>query len=212
MAYWGDVLDTEDKLNGDFKHEEPHKADPVKLVTFKTKASGKVSALSQGFDMVYNKDRSGHAFKSKSELKHNCCDGQLANKVTVTNKDKAWEIAYSPTTLNKDGVVTEFSHDGKFTPSATGETKYENTLSAQTGGYELGPIKPYVTAAFNLVKNGNKKERTFEQTANFVYEKDWNLGYKVELDVAEKTLSSAYGLLAWKNQEWGAAWLRTNCT
>ena len=41
--YWDDVLDNEDKLNGDFKHEEPLKADPLKLVTFKVKAAGSVS-------------------------------------------------------------------------------------------------------------------------------------------------------------------------
>ena len=26
-----------------------------------------------------------------------------------------------------------------------------------------------------------------------------------------KSLQSAQGILAWKNQEWGAAWLRSNC-
>lgn len=45
MAYWNDVLDNEDKLNGDFKHEEPLKADALKLLTFKVKA-GKGSSVS----------------------------------------------------------------------------------------------------------------------------------------------------------------------
>lgn len=104
-----------------------------------------MQALNQGFDMVYNKDRSGHVFKSKSELKHECWEGQSKNKLTVTNSNKAWEMSFAPTSLNKDGVTTEFANEGKFTPSPGGtDNKYEANVSAKTGGYELGPVVPYL--------------------------------------------------------------------
>ena len=31
------------------------------------------------------------------------------------------------------------------------------------------------------------------------------------IDVNNKSLKEAHGIIAWKNQEWGAAWLRSNC-
>jgi len=210
MAYWGDLLDNEDKINGDFKHETPLKADPVKLLAFKAKAAGGDASLNQGFDMVFNKDRSGHVFKSKSELKHACWKKQINSKITVTNKDKAWEFTYAPESLNENGVQTEFANEGNFAPSGTEEKNaYNASISAQTGGYELGPIRPWIRAQFNW---NNKNERDLEQTANFVYEKDFHCAYKVNVDLVGKALTSAFGVLAVKNQEWGAAWLRTNCS
>lgn len=113
--------------------------------------------------------------------------------------------------MNKDGVNTTFAHEGTVTPVAgsNGNNTIAAAVTVQTGGYELGPIKPWFTAAYNY---NSDKSRELEQTGNFVYEKDFHLGYKVNVDLVGKALTSAFGVLAVKNQEWGAAWLRTNCS
>lgn len=148
--------------------------------------------------MVHNKDRTGHTFKSKTELKHIMWDGQLMNKWVITNGNKKVELAYTPASLNKDGVHTELCHDIEIVhqPASKLVFSYAGLISAATGGYKLGPIVPYMYGSFHFTTLGG---RSLENTGNFVYEKDFNLGYKVTGDIVKKSMTECFGFLAVKN-------------
>jgi len=124
----------------------------------------------------------------------------------LTNKDKAWEFAFSPNSLNEDGQNLTIAYEGKHSAAAG---SWESLLSANFGGYKLGPISPFIRFAYTA---NNKKESLLENTGNFVYEKDLHVAYKMEMDLKSKNYyEEAFGALIYKNQTWGAAWLRTNC-
>jgi len=183
MTHWGDILDAEDKLNGDFDIEAPHKDDPVKLLTFKAKHNpNKETSVSMNVDVSAAKEGDGIAFKNKREVKRN--EGEYDYKGTWTSKDESWEANWRPADLNKDGTETTITHTGKIVPNAK-EHAWEGSVGVQTGGFELGPIKPYLGLQFDT---NNKKEHTVEINHNFVYEKDFHVGSATTIDVNNKSL------------------------
>jgi hypothetical protein len=98
-----------------------------------------------GVDVSAAKGGDGIAFKSKWECKRT--EGEVDFKGTWTSKDESWEAQWQPADLNKDGTETTFTHEGKFTPNAK-EHEWEGKLGVQTGGFEIGPIKPYIGVEF----------------------------------------------------------------
>ena len=65
-------------------------------------------------------------------------------KGTWATTEEEWEVNARPEELNKDGHDVTFTHTGKFTPNAKDGDAWEGSLGVQAGGFELGPILPYI--------------------------------------------------------------------
>jgi len=72
----------------------------------------------------------------------------------------------------------------------------------------MGPIRPHFGLQFN---SNHKSEHEVEIHENLIYEKDINIASRTVVNVNDKKLAEAQGMLAWKNQEWGQVWFRSNC-
>lgn len=111
-----------------------------------------------------------------------------------------------PKDLN-DGMNTELISKVKFTPKPEA-MEWEAQVDVKNGGKKMGPIVPHWAASF-VTDHKSKNVGMFH--ANLVYEKDINLATKIDYSLKDSKMNYCGGILAWKNQEWGQLWLRSNC-
>lgn len=72
----------------------------------------------------------------------------------------------------------------------------------------MGPVVPHWALSF---KTNQKNDHIIFGGANIVYEKDIHVASKVDYNMKDSKMTYAGGILAWKNQEWGQLWFRSNC-
>jgi hypothetical protein len=144
MAYFGDILEDNDKRM-DYEVEKPEKLDDIKMLTLKLKsAPTKNVNLSNGVDMVRKGDN--HDMKHKTEIKYKC-SAENSTKWTFSNKDFGLEWNFAPEQLNKDGMHGELEVETKCNPV---KAEWEAKAEFKTGGFELGPITPWLEVSINL--------------------------------------------------------------
>ena len=137
--YFGDVLEDGDKRM-DYEVEKPNHKDAIKLLSLKLKsAPAKNMSLSNGVDMVRGGKEGAFDFKHKTEFKNSCDEQDW--KFVVTNKGFEGELEYTPADFNKDGMHTSIELEGKSTPA---KNAWEGKVELKTGGFELGPMTPWV--------------------------------------------------------------------
>jgi len=133
-------------------------------------------------------------------------EGEFDFKWVITNKDYEVEAEWAPKDLN-DGIETTLGASVKYTPTKDAN-KWEASANVQSGGFDMGPVKPYFGLHFETNHNAEHEVKAHE---NLVYEKDFNVASSMVVDVGNKKLKEAQGILAWKNQEFGQLWFRSNC-
>jgi len=104
-------------------------------------------------------------------------------------------------------METKITSSVKVTPKAD-KNEWEASAGVISGGHNLGPVVANVGLTFNT---NHSSEHEVEIHENLVYEKDFNIASRTVVSVGDKKISEAQGLLAWKNQEWGQVWFRSNC-
>lgn len=144
-GYYGDTLDHVDKVM-DYDHEDVFKQDPLKDLSFKVKSSaGKKTNMSNACDFVKGKTEGSWEVKHKTELKHECCE-QLHSSMTVSNKEFVLGSTWHPADFNNNGQHTSVEAEAKCNP---GKQDWEFKAEAQTGGFELGPVKPWAAVSIS---------------------------------------------------------------
>lgn len=94
------------------------------------------------------------------------------------------------------------------TPKGKEDLDWEGTVGVHSSGIVAGPTVNHVGLDFSTNRAG-EHELSLQQT--HVYEKDFVAASNTVIDVNNKKLGSAFGILQWRNQEWGQAWFRSNC-
>ena len=90
--------------------------------------------------MTAGKTAGTHDVKHKAEFKVKLSD-EHSLKAVGTNKSIESSWTYSPEFLNKDGMNSTVEIEGKFTPK---DNKCHSKAEFKFGGFELGPIKPWM--------------------------------------------------------------------
>jgi hypothetical protein len=162
-------------MMGDYKFKETTKHDDPKMATIKLKANPKKGqSLAIGQDYVRTK--TGYEHKSKTEFVDTACDGQLENKITLTNKDMCYDGLINADALNKDGLRTTIGIQAKQTP---GKKETYTDMWARFGGFEAGPFRPeFLFMGHSTDKEGKRTNGGFFAT-NWLYEKDVNAAFHV---------------------------------
>jgi len=133
--------------------------------------------------MVSGKEPGTYEFKSKTEVGRECPTNKYGYKVTMSNKDFAFEAKVEPKGLNKDGMHSIVKGDVKYIPAAE---NWEGKLEFKVGGYEIGPITPWSELQLDTNKAKNHMV-TYSQ--NLLMEKNFNLAWKLVGDVNKNKLT-----------------------
>mgnify|MGYP006110429167 CR=1 FL=1 len=104
-------------------------------------------------------------------------EGEFDLKAVVTNKDYELAADWAPKDLN-DGIETTLGASVKFTPKDTIE--WEGEASVQSGGFDMGPVRPHFGLHFNT---NHKSEHEVRNHFNLVYEKDFNVASNMVVNV-----------------------------
>lgn len=129
--------------------------------------------------MSKGKSEGQYGFKQKIELKRK--EGEFDLKWVITNKDYEVGAEWAPKDLN-DGIETTLGASAKYTPKEGGD-QWEAEANVQSGGFDMGPIKPHFGLVFNT---NNKSEHEVRAHENLVYEKDFNVASSMVVDVGNR--------------------------
>ena len=121
----------------------------------------------------------------------------------MSNKDYTGEWEYKPAELNKDGLETTLEVEHKCVPD---KKEWEAEAELKVGGYSSGVVSGWSELQFNT-NSKQEHELTFSQ--NILCEKKYHTAFKLVSSLGEKkSLSEAYGILAFNDLPFGNLWLR----
>ena len=131
-------------------------------------------------------------------------DGQLENKLTLTNKDVCYDGTIKADALNKDMNCT-IGIQAKRTP---GKTETYTDMWAKFSGFEAGPFRPEFLLMGHSTDNGKSRVNGAGFATNWVYEKDISAAFHVCKDDMSKDVSRMDAMFHFRNTAAGNFFLR----